>query len=152
MHRMKLRSQLLHYPLVCWGKAEMSSQPVCACRLGRKSAYSVFSLPVAFVSCPLCPADTLIMYQVPSSSDVAGRRALRRLQEVSRTWDVGAAAATCSCRAVSLGCQLMCCRSILVSPGSRVSCVLAASVELDPPSLALPILSAPGGCQRDCAR
>ena len=34
-------------------------------------------------SLSLCaPADTLIMYQVPSSSDVAGRRALRRLQEV----------------------------------------------------------------------
>ena len=32
---------------------------------------------------PSLPADTLIMYQVPSSSDVAGRRALRRLQEVS---------------------------------------------------------------------
>jgi (E)-4-hydroxy-3-methylbut-2-enyl-diphosphate synthase len=30
----------------------------------------------------IATSDTLIMYQVPSSSDVAGRRALRRLQEV----------------------------------------------------------------------
>ncbi len=29
------------------------------------------------------PADTVLMYQVPSSSDAAARRALRRLQEVS---------------------------------------------------------------------